>query len=194
MSAVWGSSASVGCDECHYYNASPTSAGNNGHFAPLTGDHSDHFASTVVTAIGCSECHVVPSDTGHISTADVGTDTGDMQDRALALQNEAAVTSTVLGAQGSSAGNARCDNTQCHDPSASDNVYDATWTVDTAACTLCHSNTNPGTGSHDGHLGGPSPAPASSQHRQVDEKTANFTFRAQNLPELKTAAKRCDFN
>ena len=54
-----------------------------------------------------------------------------MQDRALATMDEAAVTSTALGPQGSNpGGNATCDNAQCHDPSNSTGVYDATWTID----------------------------------------------------------------
>jgi hypothetical protein len=56
---TWG--AAMTCDMCHYYAASPTSAGNTGTGA-LTGAHGKHFDQGAV----CTDCHgTAPSTAAH---------------------------------------------------------------------------------------------------------------------------------
>ncbi len=146
----WSDTA-LNCNACHYYNAAPTAAGNvtSGNSEALGGDHSVHFgAGGIVT---CANCHGTdPTDTTHISLG-TGTDAQKYQDRALAQQDEADVTATALGTGSDpDPGNPVCNNAACHNPSGT--TYSATWTVSAAACTLCHSSTNPGTGSHGQHM------------------------------------------
>jgi predicted CxxxxCH...CXXCH cytochrome family protein len=145
VSNTWDNTTQLECNDCHYYAASPVQGDNTTHAASLSAEHGTHFAA----GYGCSDCHTVQpdGDVSHIS----GTS---LTDRATASMDEATVTAAALGPQGSDpdAGNASCDNVACHDPSNSNNVYAATWVTENSSCTLCHSATDPGTGSHDEHL------------------------------------------
>jgi len=135
-SATWNAAA-LACDDCHYYNATPTAVGNTGHAAPLTADHGNHFTA----GYGCADCHgTLPTDTTHINGG-----TTALADKATAVQDEANVTVT-----GWVDGTDTCNNAACHNPSGT--TYSAIWQTSTASCTLCHSATDPGTGSHNAHM------------------------------------------
>lgn len=140
QSTIWSSTA-LACDDCHYYAATttPTSAGNSGHARPLTADHANHFGTG--GSFACADCHgtdPVAGDTSHISSFVT------LADKAVAAQNEATVTLTGWN------GTDTCNNAACHNPSGT--TYSAIWQTSTASCTLCHSATDPGTGSHNKHM------------------------------------------
>jgi predicted CxxxxCH...CXXCH cytochrome family protein len=141
QSTAWNSNA-LACDDCHYYAATttPTTAGNIGHASPLSTDHGNHFGTGGNFA--CADCHgtdPVAEDTTHIN----GVTT--LADKATAVQDEANVTVT-----GWVDGTDTCNNAACHNPSGT--TYSAIWQTSTASCTLCHSDTDPGTGSHNAHM------------------------------------------
>ena len=157
QTAIWGTDTSVNCDHCHYYEATPDSGNNSGANWAITGSHNAHFQAGVNSAL-CTACHADASGQtwprAHI-TVGAGTDGVVLTEMAEALPDEAAVADTALLLAGEwtdpGAGNPTCSNAACHDPS---NVpLTATWTVaGGGVCTFCHSDSNPGTGSHDGHL------------------------------------------
>jgi len=143
---TWNAGATLACDACHYYEATPTSANNTlAGTKGLTGTHPKHFDANKT----CADCHAVPSVVnGHISVAATGTDAQKIQGMAVATQNEAAILATV--GNGNGAANATCALV-CHNPSAT--TYSATWTVPNAVgCAFCHSDTDPATKLHTSHL------------------------------------------
>lgn len=145
---TWNDADHLNCDACHYYEAIPTSANNVGSGA-VGGSHNIHYNSATVTS--CANCHAIPVDTAHVTTG-AGTDAARISGRAAATMDEAAVTVTALNTGSDpDPGNATCDNIACHNPS--NGIYSATWTVTTATCATCHSDTDPDTGSHTAHMG-----------------------------------------
>jgi len=140
--STWGTPASVGCDECHYYSATPTAAANTSNANALSADHGNHFDTGAV----CTTCHAAVTDLTHITDVSGADDGAVLTGMANALQDEAAVTVTSWND-----GTNNCANAACHNPSGT--TYSATWMSSTASCTLCHSATDPGTGSHDEHMG-----------------------------------------
>jgi predicted CxxxxCH...CXXCH cytochrome family protein len=140
-STAWNTTA-LACDDCHYYasGTTPTSAGNTAHGRPLSADHGNHFGTG--GSFACADCHgtdPVAGDTSHINGVT------SLADKATATQDEA----NVIVATWNDTTNS-CANAACHNPSGT--TYSATWQVSTVSCTLCHSMTNPGTGSHGQHM------------------------------------------
>ena len=150
------------CNTCHYYNASPTAAGNVG-TGSLTLTHNAHFYGAP-TSVVCNDCH--PSNTGdindkrtHLTTPGAGNDGALIAARAAAVMDEATVTATALGHSGTDVdpAMAACDNWQCHDPGDpgfATTTYKATWGGTNGTCTFCHGDdtTHPTSGSHGSHL------------------------------------------
>ena len=159
-STTWGTAASLGCDECHYYSASPTGAANLAYGRPLSASHGDHFDN----AKACTQCHgTLPTDAAHASAA--GTDGAVLTSRANAGQDEAtlnwahasAVTDYTFGAD-NTCYSATNNGLGCHATGGAAGAADATrpdWDVAFAstACTNCHTNNttaavNPTSGLH----------------------------------------------
>jgi hypothetical protein len=143
----------VNCDHCHYEAATPDSANNTGAGWAIGGSHNAHFQAGANSA-PCTACH--PDASGqtapraHINDTSGATDGAVLTGMAQALPAEALVTAAARGTQ-IDATPQSCDNASCHNPSGG--AYVATWgTANALACAFCHSETNPGTGSHDGHL------------------------------------------
>jgi predicted CxxxxCH...CXXCH cytochrome family protein len=131
------------CASCHYYAATPTSAGNTASAAALTGTHNQHFDASRT----CTDCHAAVTDLSHISLAATGTDAEKIQGKAVAEMDEAEILGTV--GIDTDPGNASC-SASCHNPSGTS--YSATWNVTVATCTTCHSSTDPATNNHSAHL------------------------------------------
>jgi predicted CxxxxCH...CXXCH cytochrome family protein len=129
---AWNDVNGLNCNACHYYVAGATSNANNTAAAPkdLKGSHNAHFAKTKP----CTACHVVPTDTTHISVP-TGTDIQKIQSRAAALQNEADVLGTL--AIPIDPGNETCSGTGiglgCHNTKTT-----PAWTTTGITCTNCH--------------------------------------------------------
>lgn len=84
-STAWNTTA-LACDDCHYYAASPTAAGNTAHSSPLSTSHDAHFTGGKT----CAQCHGTdPPDTTHINGG-----TTSNADKANAVQDEAAISFT----------------------------------------------------------------------------------------------------
>jgi predicted CxxxxCH...CXXCH cytochrome family protein len=131
QAATW-TATSLSCDSCHGVDAT----GQPG------GKHSKHIAAGYV----CTTCHdSAPSagDTSHISPG-TGTEGVILAGRAEALASEATVSEASWNSTART-----CSNTACHNPSGG---YAVNWDTDTSSCALCHSNSDPGTGSHTQHL------------------------------------------
>jgi len=138
----------IGCDACHYQSATPTQAANSADANPLGGTHGVHFAAGAV----CTDCHgAMPTDLSHITDRSGATELARVQGMAKALQDEATIDTVALNATDPDPGNPTCANTACHNPSGT--TYSATWATSTPSCDLCHSSTDPGTGSHSQHMG-----------------------------------------
>ncbi|MDF1581395.1 MAG: CxxxxCH/CxxCH domain-containing protein [Desulfuromonadales bacterium] len=136
QAALW-TATSLSCDSCH--------GGKKTDVTPIaSGKHSKHLA---VAANDCNTCHqaTIPVDTAH-SGATGANEGATLSARATAVANNAEVlVSTWDGV------NNTCANAACHNPSGTG--YSADWdSVAVTDCTLCHSNTNPGTGSHTPHI------------------------------------------
>ncbi|MDT8442300.1 MAG: CxxxxCH/CxxCH domain-containing protein, partial [Desulfuromonadales bacterium] len=135
--STWGTPASIGCDACHYWSATPNSTDNT-----LSADHGNHFDA----GYGCADCHgVLPTDQAHIAAV-AGTDGDVLVARANAVQDNA----TVVVPSWSDVSNS-CSNTACHDPEGQGN-YVATWNVSTVSCNLCHGTDLKVSGSHSQHI------------------------------------------
>ncbi|MDT8442159.1 MAG: CxxxxCH/CxxCH domain-containing protein [Desulfuromonadales bacterium] len=131
--AVWGTPASVGCDACHYYSATPTVLGNSSDANPLSATHEAHFTKGKV----CTACHtdntsqtVYPNRT-HINFATT------LVDKANATMDEAAVLAAVLGSGSDpDPGNATCGGAGiglgCHNTKTT-----PAW-GSSATCASCH--------------------------------------------------------
>jgi len=148
---AWETSSSIGCDECHYWSATPGAANNSLDANSLSSTHGTHFD----TGYYCTDCHgALPVDDSHITSPVGSTDGQVLVNRANAVMDEASVASSVLGVGGSDPdpGNAVCDNTLCHNPS--NDSHAATWQTSTASCSLCHADTTTGplSGSHSAHI------------------------------------------
>jgi hypothetical protein len=146
---------SLACDACHYQADPPDATNNTAHGATIGDSHNAHFAAGA-NSVACTVCHPNNIDLSHI-TITASDDGGILTDMATAdpSVDEVELVAVVLGPQGVNpipGVNPSCDNTQCHDPTNSDSVYSATWTVTNASCGLCHAAT-PATGSHSAHLG-----------------------------------------
>ena len=90
QSTQWNT-AQLDCDDCHFYNAAPTSALNNANPRPLSTSHNDHFDNGKT----CQQCHgtdPVAGDTLHITGATTVTD------KANAAQDEANIVWTHASA------------------------------------------------------------------------------------------------
>lgn len=149
----WSDTTGLACDACHYYSATPTSAGNAG---DLSLSHDEHFDA----GKGCTDCHTL--DDGAIPTAgplthidDIsGADQGAMYTgMATALNDEAAVVRTNM-AFGDV--NNTCSGTGiglgCHASGTPD--WDIAIPATGAGCLECHTDTdtaayNPTSGLHD---------------------------------------------
>ena len=138
----------ISCNACHYYDATPTVAENGD---DLTLTHDAHFFGAP-TNIVCTDCHA--NNTGETAypnrlhiTSGAGADGVVLAGRAEALQDEATAT---VATSDPDPGMATCDNGLCHDPSAG--AYSATWNATNDLCTFCHSDSDPGTGSHNAHV------------------------------------------
>jgi predicted CxxxxCH...CXXCH cytochrome family protein len=149
----WGGASSIGCGECHYYAASPTSSGNTNDANPLSATHTTHFGAGKV----CTDCHSVTipaTDDSHITDTS-GADSGAVLiNMANASLDEATVTRTSMtysygGADGTGANN-QCSGgigLGCHATGTPD------WDVEITNCTDCHTDhtagLNPTSGLHD---------------------------------------------
>jgi hypothetical protein len=153
----WTDSTGISCDACHYYSATPSSAGNAG---DLSLSHDDHFDKGKL----CTDCHTL--DDGAIPTAgplthidDIsGADQGAMYTgMAQALADEAAVTRvsmTFTDATNTCSGSGI--GLGCHASGTPD------WDIAIPAtgCADCHTDTNtatynPVSGLHDNSPSGP---------------------------------------
>ena len=146
VTAKW-SDTTIGCNACHYEAATPTSAANTADANPLSGTHGKHFDAGAV----CTDCHgTLPTDLTHITNTSGATELAKVQGMAKALQDEATIDTVALNATDPDPGNPTCANTACHNPSGG--AYSATWNTSLPSCDLCHSSTDPGTGSHTKHM------------------------------------------
>ena len=146
---AWNDANGLNCNSCHYYAATPTSAGNITaiNSQALAGDHSQHFGAG--GSFTCATCHGTdPVNTTHITTGTGLTDAEKYADRAAAVADEAAVVVPTWDDD-----NNGCSNAACHNPEGQDNFI-ATWNVSTVSCILCHGSmtTRPVSGSHPAHL------------------------------------------
>ena len=83
--ATWGTPASVGCNACHYYEASPSGTNNAANANALSISHNAHFNKGKV----CTDCHgTLPVNRTHIA-AKAGTDGQVITLKANAAQNDA---------------------------------------------------------------------------------------------------------
>jgi predicted CxxxxCH...CXXCH cytochrome family protein len=131
--------SALNCTACH--GNPPANGGADGTA------HADHLAA----GLTCGSCHDItngtPTDTTHIS-APTGTDGQKIADKATADAAEVLIEEVSWNGVAET-----CSNAACHNPSGT--TYSADWTAgtgSTSSCTLCHSNTDPGTGSHSEHI------------------------------------------
>jgi predicted CxxxxCH...CXXCH cytochrome family protein len=152
--SAWTGTETLDCYECHYYGVEPALAGttNSGNANSVSSaSHNGHFDATGRT-FACTDCHGTVTDLTHISAV-AGSDGAALTARANAVQDNAFIdTSGSWFATGTwDDGTDTCTNV-CHDPSVTGGTYSATWGSTINGCTDCHSNSDPGTGSHTGHL------------------------------------------
>lgn len=129
---------SLNCNACHYQSTvpAPTRAGNVAAGSKgLSATHNMHFDKVKI----CASCHVLPSDTSHITTSGV-TNLDKISGRAQALQDEATVDFSSQTTKYTIDGANTCSNTAnnglgCHATGS------PTWgTIGPLACTACHTN------------------------------------------------------
>ncbi|MHC4815764.1 MAG: CxxxxCH/CxxCH domain c-type cytochrome, partial [Planctomycetota bacterium] len=151
------SGSSFDCNECHYWALVPASADNGATAGTISElSHDGHFDASGRTFV-CVDCHAAATNANHIDNYDAVADSDDavLIDRANAEQNEATLDTSAWLAAGTftdpDPGNPTCTNL-CHDPSGDAYAGSGTWGNTNAGCVMCHSNSNPGTGSHDEHL------------------------------------------
>ncbi|MDF1581491.1 MAG: CxxxxCH/CxxCH domain-containing protein, partial [Desulfuromonadales bacterium] len=170
QSTAWNTTA-LACNDCHYFEASPTAANNTAHASALSTSHGDHFSAGKT----CAQCHgtdPVAGDTSHINGGTTAN-----SDKATALQDEAtlawtdasAVTDYTFDDTGNTCYSATNNGLGCHATAGAAGAADATrpdWDVAFAstACTNCHTNTtntlvNPTSGLH-----GVVPSVSAEQH------------------------------
>ncbi len=164
--ASWvdATAATIGCDECHYWAATPSSAANADDFNAVGGSHGAHFAGSWA----CTECHPDnAADLGgtgvrrtHINDSTGANDGAVLIGRAVAVQDEAEVSAAALGTLAAvDPGNEICDNIACHSPSG-DGHGSNPWGTASVGCEMCHNTaTAPDTtvaaapaGSHGAHV------------------------------------------
>ena len=151
--ATWGSPASLGCDECHYWAATPSSAGNSASLEYVLGDrHNAHFA----VASGAKTCTACHADNGtdtvaprtHVTYAGAGSDGVVLTSGANPVRDNALVQRTGMTFNDP---NNTCSGgivLGCHATGTPD------WDVaGPLACTACHTNNttttvNPSSGLH----------------------------------------------
>lgn len=159
QSTAWNTTA-LACNDCHYFEASPTAANNTAHASSLSTSHGDHFSAGKT----CAQCHgtdPVAGDTSHINGGTTAN-----SDKATALQDEAtlawtaasAVTDYTFDDTGNTCYSATNNGLGCHATAGASGAADPTrpdWDVAFAstACTNCHTNTtnalvNPTSGLH----------------------------------------------
>ncbi|MDZ4185070.1 MAG: CxxxxCH/CxxCH domain-containing protein [Desulfuromonadales bacterium] len=156
----WTDSNGLDCNACHYWSATPTSAGNittlNSE-ALSNNTHNKHFDSNKA----CIACH--PNNGSDIMAPHIHIDDHEayvlnsandgsvLTDRANATQDEATVTVPSWNDSTNT-----CSNAACHNPSGLSNS--ATWgNTNAVGCNFCHSSTNPDSGkttsgSHGPHM------------------------------------------
>lgn len=160
-SAAWNVVGDLACDDCHYYAAAPTAAGNTAHARPLSTSHGDHFTAGKV----CTQCHgALPTTTAHIGAKTT------LADGAVALQDEStlawtdasAVTDYTFDDTGNTCYSALNNGLGCHATAGAAGAADPTrpdWDVafdgtnGATGCIACHTNTtttavNPNSGLH----------------------------------------------
>jgi len=134
---AWNDTA-LNCDACHDGKKTDTAT-------IATGSHTKHLA---IAANDCDTCHgVIPTDTTHITDTTGADEITKVTGMATALPNEANVLVTTWNDSTNT-----CAVAECHNPSTGGS-FSATWgTPNAVGCAFCHSDTNPGTGSHTAHL------------------------------------------
>ena len=159
QSTAWNTTQ-LDCDDCHYYSATPTGAGNAANPAPLSTSHNDHFDNGKV----CAQCHgPVPAsgDTVHITVATTVTDKANAapDEAAIAWNDALAVTDYTFDDAGNTCYSATNQGLGCHASGGDAGVADPSrpdWDTSfpsTNCTTYCHSNntdanTNPVSGLH----------------------------------------------
>lgn len=181
------------CDDCHYYSATPTSAGNTAHGRPLSASHADHFSAGKT----CAQCHgtmPIAGDTSHI------TGVTSNADKAVATQDEAAVSFTgsttyTFEDTGNTCYSATNSGLGCHATAGAAGAGDATrpdWDVafdgtnGLTGCIACHTNTstagvNPTSGLH-----GVVPSVSGKQHNQTIDGTNGCKGCHTTIPQFTT--------
>jgi len=147
----------IDCDACHYWEASPSDTANTAHSRTISElSHNGHLDTGNGRSFVCVDCHTDNgSDASPLThvTSGSGGDSVYYLGRAVATQDEATIdtTGTWITASAWNDTTNTCTNV-CHDPSGVSYAGSGVWGNANAGCVMCHSDTDPGTGSHTEHV------------------------------------------
>jgi len=172
---AWADADGLNCDSCHYWSATPTSAGNAAYVnaaaasAPLSGKHTTHFAITTAPVV-CGDCHgTVTTDLtfkrGHNNFKTAVADADKIRYQGYQQLNPGGLSvlvddsarnhgngnTFVNGAPVANGDNLNtCSNIACHNPSNDGHKADWEGAI-SGFCSYCH-GFGPTTASHNVHL------------------------------------------